>query len=86
MTNGFKCARSSCNDTIKGINLYHRRSKSYHYNENDFAITVFHGTKKPLLKAFCMLLRISAKEKGMSSVEMGHEIGVPQKDSLTFLT
>jgi transposase-like protein len=43
------------------------------------ANTLFHDIKMPLLKAFYMVFRITAKKKGMSTLELGTEVGVQQK-------
>lgn len=82
--NGFGCSRCGCNDAIKGRIWHHRRCKDCHYDENVLANTFFQGTKMPLLKAFHMLFRITAKKKGMSTVELGHEVGVQQKTAWLF--
>src|SRR5215831_3594634 len=81
---GFTCSRCSCTESIKGRTWHHRRCKACRYDENVLANTVFHGTKMPLLKAFHILFRLTAKKKGMSTVELGHEVGVQQKTAWLF--
>lgn len=81
---GFRCSRCGCKDAIKGRTWHHRRCKACRYDENVLANTVFHGMKVPLLKAFHMLYRLTAKKKGMSSVELGNEVGVQQKTAWLF--
>jgi hypothetical protein len=48
------------------------------------ANTVFHGMKMPILKAFHMIFRLTAKKKGMSTTELGAEVGVEQKTAWLF--
>jgi len=81
---GFSCSKCGCIEAIKGRTWHHRRCKACRYDENVLANTVFHGTKMPLLKAFHMLFRLTAKKKGMSTVELGHEVGVQQKTAWLF--
>jgi hypothetical protein len=45
---------------------------------------MFHGMKMPMLKAFHMIFRLSAKKKGMSTTELGSEVGVQQKTAWLF--
>ena len=81
---GFVCSRCGCSQSVKGRTWHHRRCKQCRYDENVIANTVFHGTKMSLLKAFYMLFRLTAKKKGMSTVELGHEVGVQQKTAWLF--
>src|SRR5574340_1450011 len=48
------------------------------------ANTVFHGMKMPVLKAFHMIFKLTAKKKGMSTTELGSEVGVQQKTAWLF--
>lgn len=81
---GFTCSRCGCRTCIKGRTWHHRRCKACRYDENVLANTVFHGTKMPLIKAFHMVFRLTAKKKGMSTTELGHEVGVEQKTAWLF--
>jgi ISXO2-like transposase domain/Transposase zinc-ribbon domain len=81
---GFRCSRCGSINVIKGRTWHHRRCRDCRYDENVLANTVFHGTKMPLLKAFHMLFRITVKKKGMSTVELGNEVGVEQKTAWLF--
>ena len=45
---------------------------------------MFHGMKIPILKAFHMAFRITTKKKGMSTIELGTEVGVQQKTARLF--
>ena len=81
---GFSCSRCGCTACIKGRTWHHRRCKSCRYDENVLANTVFHATKMPLIKAFHIVFRLTAKKKGMSTVELGHEVGVEQKTAWLF--
>lgn len=81
---GFTCSRCGCKDSHKGRTYYHRRCKNCSYDESVLANTVFHGMKMPILKAFHMIFRLSAKKKGMSTTELGAEVGVEQKTAWLF--
>ena len=81
---GFSCSRCGCDQSNKGRTYYHRRCKQCNYDESVLANTVFHGMKMPLLKAFHMIFRLSAKKKGMSTTELGAEVGVEQKTAWLF--
>ena len=81
---GFSCSRCGCTRAIKGRTWHHKRCQQCRYDENVLANTVFHGVKMPLLKAFHMMFRLTAKTKGMSTVELGHEVGVQQKTAWLF--
>jgi len=81
---GFACSRCGCKESNKGRTYYYRRCKSCNYDESVLANTVFHGMKMPILKAFHMMFRLSAKKKGMSTTELGAEVGVEQKTAWLF--
>jgi ISXO2-like transposase domain/Transposase zinc-ribbon domain len=76
---GFACSRCGHSEYKKGRTSYSRRCKHCGYEESVTANTIFHGMKMPLLKAFHMVFRLTAKKKGMSTVELGAEVGVQQK-------
>lgn len=82
--NGFQCSRCGCNKNYKGKTYYFRRCRACGYDESVTANTVFHGIKMPVLKAFHMVFRITTKKKGMSTVELGTEVGVEQKTAWLF--
>ena len=82
--NGYSCSRCGCGKSYKGRTYYHRRCKNCDYDESVIANTVFHAMKMPILKAFHMLFRVSTKKKGMSTVELGTEVGVQQKTAWLF--
>lgn len=82
--NGYRCSQCGCNDSNKGRMYYYRRCKSCGYDESVTANTVFHGIKMPILKAFHMIFRLTAKKKGMSTVELGSEVDVQQKTAWLF--
>lgn len=77
--NGYSCSRCGCTKSVKGRLYYYRRCQQCKYDESVTANTVFHGMKIPILKAFHIVFRLSAKKKGMSTVELGCEVGVQQK-------
>ena len=81
---GFSCSKCGCNQSNKGRTYYYRRCKQCHYDESVLANTVFHGMKMPILKAFHMIFRLTAKKKGMSTTELGSEVGVEQKTAWLF--
>lgn len=81
---GFTCSFCGCKESIKGKTYYHKRCKSCRYDESVTANTVFHSLKMPILKAFHMIFRVTAKKKGMSSMELGAEVGVQQKTAWLF--
>lgn len=81
---GFQCSRCGCVESYKGRTYYYLRCKHCDYNESVTANTVFHGLKMPILKAFHMVFRLTAKKKGMSTVELGAEVGVQQMTAWLF--
>lgn len=81
---GFNCSRCGCSQSNKGRTYYHRRCKQCGYDESVLANTIFHGMKMPILKAFHMIFRLTAKKKGMSTIELGAEVGVEQKTAWLF--
>ena len=81
---GFSCSRCGCSGSNKGRTYYHRRCKQCSYDESVLANTIFHGMKMPILKAFHMIFRLTAKKKGMSTTELGAEVGVEQKTAWLF--
>lgn len=82
--NGYSCSRCGCQENYKGRTYYHRRCKACGYGESVTANTVFHGMKMPVIKAFHMVFRLTAKKKGMSTTELGAEVGVQQKTAWLF--
>lgn len=81
---GFHCSRCGCTQSNKGRTYYYRRCFRCGYDESVTANTVFHGMKMPILKAFHMAFRLSAKKKGMSTTELGAEVEVQQKTAWLF--
>lgn len=81
---GYQCIRCGCGDSYKGRTYYYRRCRQCGYDESVTANTLFHGMKMPILKAFHMVFRLTAKKKGMSTVELGNEVGVEQKTAWLF--
>ena len=62
---GYQCLRCDHGESYKGKTGYHKRCKQCGYDESVTANTVFHGMRMPLLKAFYMIFRLTAKKKGM---------------------
>ena len=81
---GYSCSWCGCTNSKKGRTCYHLRCKECGYDESVTANTVFHGIKMLLVKAFYMVFRLTAKKKGMSTVELGSEVGVQQKTAWLF--
>lgn len=81
---GYQCIRCGCQQSNKGRTRYYRRCKQCGYDESVTSNTVFHDMKIPILKAFHLAFRISSKKKGMSTVELGKEVGVEQKTAWLF--
>lgn len=77
--NGYSCSYCGCKEYFKGRTWFYRRCKTCRYDESVTANTVFHGMKMPILKAFHIMFRITARKKGMSTTELGVEVGVQQK-------
>jgi transposase-like protein len=82
--NGYQCIRCGCKESNKGRTRYYKRCKQCGYDESVTANTVFHDIKMPILKAFHLAFRIGSKKKGMSTVELGNEVGVEQKTAWLF--
>ncbi len=80
----YQCSKCGCDQSYKGRTYYYRRCRSCGYDESVTANTVFHGIKMPILKAFHMVFRLTAKKKGMSTIELGNEVGVQQKTAWLF--
>ena len=83
-SHGFTCSRCGCPKDVKGRTSHHRRCQKCHYDESVIANTLFHGMKMPILKAFHIVFRLTAKKKGMSTVELGAEVSVQQKTAWLF--
>jgi predicted RNA-binding Zn-ribbon protein involved in translation (DUF1610 family) len=81
---GFSCSRCGNNKYYKGKHSFSRRCKDCGYEESVTANTLFHGIKMSILKAFHLAFRISTKKKGMSTVELGNEVGIQQKSAWLF--
>ena len=81
---GYHCSRCGHDKHYKGKTYYHRQCRSCKYGESVTANTIFHGIKMPILKAFHIIFRLTAKKKGMSTTELGNEVGVQQKTAWLF--
>ena len=81
---GYNCTKCCHKESGKGRTYFYRRCKKCGYDESVTSNTVFHGIKMPILKAFHMIFRISTKKKGMSTIELGTEVGVEQKTAWLF--
>jgi len=82
--NGFTCTRCGNTSWYKGKTYYHRRCKKCMYDESVTCNTLFHDLKMPVKKAFQMMFRVVTKKKGISTVELGTEVGVQQKTAWFF--
>lgn len=81
---GYACAKCGCAKSNKGRTYFHLRCRQCGYDESVLANTIFHGMKMPILKAFHMIFRLTAKKKGMSTTELAVEVGVEQKTAWLF--
>jgi ISXO2 transposase-like protein len=81
---GYTCVKCKGAQWGKGRLYYYKRCKNCGYDESVLANTVFHDMRLPLLKAFHLAFRITAKKKGMSSIELAGEVGVQQKTAWLF--
>lgn len=81
---GYSCSRCGSKRGGKGRSSYHKRCISCGYDESVLANTLFHGMKMPVLKAFHIIFRVSARKKGMSTNELAVEVGVQQKTAWLF--
>jgi hypothetical protein len=81
---GYQCSQCGSKESSKGRTYYYRRCKSCGYDESVTANTVFHGVKMPILKEFAIIFWLTAKKKGMSTVELGNEVNVQQKTAWLF--
>lgn len=81
---GYRCTRCSNSSWYKGKTSYHRRCKKCRYDESVTSNTLFHDLKMPIAKAFQMMFRVVTKKKGISTVELGSEVGVQQKTAWFF--
>ena len=80
----YSCSRCGHQKSYKGKTYYYRKCRNCGYSESVTANTIFHGMKMPILKAFHMIFRLTAKKKGMSTTELGNEVGVQQKTAWLF--
>ena len=81
---GFQCSKCSCNESYSERIYYYRRCKQCGYDASVTANTMFHSIMMPILNPFHMAFRITTKKKGMSTIELGTEVGVQQKTSWLF--
>lgn len=81
---GYSCRKCGHTKYVKGRLWYYRRCRKCMYDESVTANTVFHGLKFPMYKAFHIAFRVSARKKGMSTVELAAEVGVQQKTAWLF--
>jgi len=82
--NGYKCIKCGHNEYYKGRQWFYRRCRLCMYDESVTAGTLFHKCKLGLLRAFEMAFRICVRKKGMSTCELGKELGCQQKSAWLF--
>src|ERR1700759_5169321 len=82
--NGFHCHKCGSTRYGKGKTSFHRRCLDCRYDESITANTILHDMRMPPIKALYLLFRIACKKKGMSTVELGSEVGVQQKTAWLF--
>ena len=81
---GYHCSRCGHEKYYKGKTYYHRKCSACGYGESVTANTIFYRMKMPVLKAFHMIFRLTAKKKEMSTTELGSEAGIQQKTTCLF--
>lgn len=76
--NGYQCKKCGYNKYGRGKKPYSRRCIRCKYDESSTAGTMFDKIKFSLLIAFHIIFKISARKKGMSSLELSNEFGLRQ--------
>lgn len=76
---GYTCIKCGCTEHYKGRQWFYKRCKKCRYDESATANTMFHKCKTGLLRAFEIGFRISARKKGMSTLELAAEFDCQQK-------
>ena len=82
--NGFVCRKCNYDKHYKGKKPFSKRCLRCKYDESPTTNTMFEKLKFPILIAFHIVLKISTKKKGMSSMELSNEFELRQKTCWTF--
>ena len=82
--NGFVCRKCNYDKHYKGKKPFSKRCLRCKYDESPTTNTMFEKLKFPILIAFHIVFKISAKKKGMSSMELSNEFELRQKTCWTF--
>ena len=82
--NGFICSKCSHQGYCHPKNGFHRKCNRCKHIASPTSGRLFHKCKIPLQKAFMMIFLISTTKSGISSCELGREIGVRQKTCYYF--
>jgi len=80
----YQCRKCGHAKFYKGVKPYSRRCMKCKYDESPTAGTMFDKCKFPLLLAFHIAFKISAKKKGMSTLELSQEFELRQKTCWEF--
>ena len=82
--NGYKCIRCNNDKFGNGKTRHNRRCTKCRYDESPTAGTMFEKLKFSILIAFHIVLKISTKKKGMSSLELSNEFDLRQMTCWAF--
>ena len=80
----FTCKKCGYAKWCKGKKPYSRKCLKCKHDESPTAGTMFDKVKFPLLLVFHILFKISARKKGMSTLELSREFGMRQKTCWDF--
>jgi transcription elongation factor Elf1 len=81
---GFLCSRCGQEKHYKGKTYYYPKCRNCGYSESVTANTIFSRNENADIESFHMIFRITAKKKGVSTTELGSEVGVQQKTAWLF--
>ena len=81
---GYKCKRCGYDKYCTGKKPHSKRCIKCTHDESPTARTVFDKIKFPILIAFHVAFKISARKKGMSTLELSREFGLRQKTCWEF--
>lgn len=80
----FRCKKCKYNKYCLGKKSFSRRCIKCRYDESPTAGTMFDKVKFPLYLSFHLLFKISARKKGISTLELSREFGLRQMTCWAF--
>jgi len=80
----FECWKCGCKKFCSGKKPFSRRCIKCRYDESPTVRTVFDKIKFPLHLAFHILFKVSARKKGISTLELSREFGLRQMTCWAF--